>query len=219
MSPDLKADKGISAFTLALLYGECLAALVEAWENLRDQKTSLFGLLSALSCLGDCALLWQPMALYKRITQVLLPNCSPANLEEAHGAHGKNPSLNLPSLHESTVYNYISGERVWSPQCFCWLECAQCVCSWTRTLLGGFWNVRNFCDTCTTAGKRAQHLWHVHNISETCTYRILENTGWGRWNTLYNIYIFIIIIIKLLLLPVVPAWGGTEVALGPRVIL
>ena len=31
------------------------------------------------------------------------------------------------------------------------------------------WNVRNFCETCTTAGKRAQHLWHVHNISETCT--------------------------------------------------
>ena len=28
VSPDLKADKGISAFTLALLYGECLAALV-----------------------------------------------------------------------------------------------------------------------------------------------------------------------------------------------
>lgn len=41
VSPDLKADKGISAFTLALLYGECLAALV------------------------------------------LLPHCSPANLEEA----------------------------------------------------------------------------------------------------------------------------------------
>ena len=78
---------------------------------------------------------------------------------------------------------------------------------------------------------RAQHLWHVHNISETCSYRILENTGWGRWNTLYNIYILlfsIIIIIViviitiiiifffffLLLLPVVPAWGGTEVALG-----
>ena len=31
------------------------------------------------------------------------------------------------------------------------------------------WNVRNFCETCTTAGKRAQHLWHVHTISETCT--------------------------------------------------
>jgi len=52
----------------------------------------------------------------------------------------------------------LSGERVWSPQC-----------SWTRTLLGGLWKVRNFCKTCTTAGKRAQHLWYVHNISETCT--------------------------------------------------
>ena len=31
------------------------------------------------------------------------------------------------------------------------------------------WNVRNFCETCTTTGKRAQHLWHVHNISDTCT--------------------------------------------------
>ena len=73
------------------------------------------------------------------------------------------------------------------PQCFCWLECAQCVYSWTQTLLGGLWNVHNFCETCTTAGKRAQHLWHVHNISETCTYRILENTGWGLWNMLYPI--------------------------------
>jgi len=49
------------------------------------------------------------------------------------------------------------------------------------------WNVRDFCELCTTAGKRAQHLWNVHNISETCTYRILENTEWGRWNTLYPI--------------------------------
>ena len=47
--------------------------------------------------------------------------------------------------------------------------------------------MHNFCETCTTAGKRAQHLWHVHNISETCTYRILENTGWGLWNMLYPI--------------------------------
>ena len=40
--------------------------------------------------------------------------------------------------------------------------------------------------------KRAQLLWNVHSISETCTYRILENTGWGRWNTLYQyIYIYI----------------------------
>ena len=106
---------------------------------------------------------------------------------------------------------YQAGERVWSPQCFCWLESAQCVYSWTRTLLGGLWNVHNFCDTCTTSVKRAQllgtraqllgnvhnisepcitsltraqHLWNVHNISEMCTYRILENTGYGRWNTL-----------------------------------
>ena len=50
------------------------------------------------------------------------------------------------------------------------------------------WHVHNFCETCTSAGKRAQH-----NISETCTYRILEKTGWGRWNTLY-IYIYIIYI-------------------------
>ena len=69
------------------------------------------------------------------------------------------------------VYMYIcmSGERVWSPQCFCWLECAQCVYSWTRTLLGGLWNVHNFCDTCTTSVKRAQLLGNVHNISDTCT--------------------------------------------------
>ena len=61
-----------------------------------------------------------------------------------------------------TIYIYISGERVWSPQCFCWLECAQCVYSWTRTLLGGSWNVHNFCDTCTASVKRAQLLGNVH---------------------------------------------------------
>ena len=64
---------------------------------------------------------------------------------------------------------YISEERVWSPQCFCWLECAQCVYSWTRTLLGGLWDVHNFCDTCTSSVKRAQLLENVHNISDTCT--------------------------------------------------
>ena len=46
------------------------------------------------------------------------------------------------------------------------------------------WHVHNFCETCTTAVKHAQH-----NISETCTYIyiyiVLEKTGWGRWNTLY----------------------------------
>ena len=40
------------------------------------------------------------------------------------------------------------------------------------------WHVHNFCET-------AQLLGNVHSISETCTYRILENTGWGWWNTLY----------------------------------
>ena len=78
--------------------------------------------------------------------------------------------------------------------------CDTCTTSVKSAQLLG--NVHNFCETCTTAGKRAQHLWHVHNISETCTtslkrahieYRILENTGWGRWNTLYPymiIYVF-----------------------------
>ena len=88
------------------------------------------------------------------------------------------------------IYIHISEERVWSPQCFCWLECAQCVYSWTRTLLGGLWNVHNFCDTCTSSEKRAQLLENVHNISKTCTNRIRDNTGWGRWNTLYP-YIYI----------------------------
>ena len=103
--------------------------------------------------------------------------------------------FNIPHF----VYIYISGERVWSPQC-----------NWTRTLLGGLWNVHSICEkcrtsvkraqllwnvhkcreTCTTSLKRAQHLWNVHNISETCTYRILKNTGWGRWNTLFP-YIYI----------------------------
>ena len=67
------------------------------------------------------------------------------------------------------MYIYISGERVWSPQCFCWLECAQCVYSWTLMVSGDLWNVHNFCDTCTTSVTRAQYLWNVHNISDTCT--------------------------------------------------
>ena len=54
--------------------------------------------------------------------------------------------------------------------------------------------IRGACETCTTCVTRAQLLWNVHNISETCTYRRLENTGWGRWNTLYpHIYIYYII--------------------------
>ena len=66
--------------------------------------------------------------------------------------------------------------------------CETCTTSVKRAQL--LWKERNFCETCTTAGKPAQHLWHAHNISETCTYRILENTGWGRWNTLFP-YIYI----------------------------
>ena len=107
------------------------------------------------------------------------------------------------------MYMYISGARVWSPQCFCWLECAQCVYSWTRTLLGGLWKVHNCWETCatsltrarhlwnmhniadtrSTSLKRAQHHWNVHNIFETCTYRILENTGRGGETRYTHIYI------------------------------
>ena len=77
-------------------------------------------------------------------------------------------------IYVSMMYLYCNiyihrEERVWSRQCFCWLECAQCVYSWTRTLLGGLWNVHNFCDTCTNSVKRAQLLGNVHNISDTCT--------------------------------------------------
>ena len=50
--------------------------------------------------------------------------------------------------------------------------------------------MHNFCETCTTAGKRAQLLGNVHNISETCTYRILENTGWGGETRYTYIYIY-----------------------------
>ena len=105
--------------------------------------------------------------------------------------HGK--WMNLPcmyvyiyygiSIPYQWLYIYISGERVWSPQCFCWLECAQCVYSWTRTLLGGLWNVHNFCDTCTTSVKRAQLLGNVHNISDTCT------TSLKRAQHLWNVHI------------------------------
>ena len=92
------------------------------------------------------------------------------------------------------IYIYISGERVWSPQC-----------SWTRTLLYRglvklaqlLWNLRNFCATCTTAGRRAQHLWHVHNISETCTTSLtrahieyLKTLGRGGETRYAHIYIY-----------------------------
>ena len=67
---------------------------------------------------------------------------------------GHSPEVS-PAMHET-------GGHVWSPQCFGWLECARCVYSWTQTLLGGLWNVHNFCDTCTTSVKRAQLLGNVH---------------------------------------------------------
>jgi hypothetical protein len=40
--------------------------------------------------------------------------------------------------------------------------------SWTRTLLGGLWNVHNSYETCTTSMERAQLLWNVRNSYETC---------------------------------------------------
>ena len=40
--------------------------------------------------------------------------------------------------------------------------------SWTRTLLGGLWNVHNSYETCTTSMERAQLLWNVHNCYGTC---------------------------------------------------
>ena len=73
---------------------------------------------------------------------------------------------------DSLVYITNTGERVWSPQCFWWLECAHCVYSWTRTLFWGLvkraqllWHVHNFCETCTTAVKRAQLLGNVHSTT------------------------------------------------------
>ena len=36
--------------------------------------------------------------------------------------------------------------------------------SWTRTLLGGLWNVQNSYETCTTSMERAQLLWNVRNF-------------------------------------------------------
>ena len=45
------------------------------------------------------------------------------------------------------------------------------------------WNVRNFCETCTTSLTCAQHLWNVHNISETCT------TFLKRAQHLWNVHI------------------------------
>ena len=85
-------------------------------------------------------------------------------------------------VQTTNLYIITSGERVWSPQCFCWLECAQCI-QLNTNVIRGLVKRAQLLWTCTT-GKRAQHLWNVHNISETCTYRIRENTGWGRWNVI-----------------------------------
>ena len=98
---------------------------------------------------------------------------------------------------------YTSGERVWSPQCFCWLECAQCVYSWTRTLLKGLWNVHNFCDTCTTSVKRAQVLGNVHSTTSLKRAHIeyLKRLGGGgetRYIYRYIIYICVIIYVYVL---------------------
>ena len=90
------------------------------------------------------------------------------------------------------IYIYLSGERVWSPQYFRWLECAQCVYSWIRTLLGGLWNVHNFCDTCTTSVKRAQLLGNVHNTTSLkCAHmEYLRRLGGGGEIHYTHIYIY-----------------------------
>ena len=97
------------------------------------------------------------------------------------------------------IYIYLSGERVWSPQYFRWLECAQCVYSWIRTLLGGLWNVHNFCDTCTTSVKRAQLLGNVHNTTSLkCAHmEYLRRLGGGGEIHYTHIYIYTTIYIPL----------------------
>ena len=40
--------------------------------------------------------------------------------------------------------------------------------SWTRTLLGGVWNVHNFCETCTTSCKCGQLLWIRRQVLKHC---------------------------------------------------
>ena len=89
------------------------------------------------------------------------------------------------------IYFFFLEERVWSPQ------------NVIRGLV-----------------KRAQLLGNVHNISETCTFRILENTGWERGNTLYPftcyIYIYIPFFFYLTCFHQLPAcWVRTLLLLPP----
>ena len=84
------------------------------------------------------------------------------------------------------------GFQIWThihARCWCIpMQSSEALFGRPRTLLGDLWNVHNCCETCTTAGKRAQHLWHVHNISETCYLKTLVGGG----ETMYtHIYIYI----------------------------
>ena len=66
--------------------------------------------------------------------------------------------------------------------------------SWTRTLLGGLWNVHNSYETCTTSMERAQLLWNVGNSYETCATSMIyisSQTLQKALNDTIPIYIYI----------------------------
>ena len=63
--------------------------------------------------------------------------------------------------------------------------------SWTRTLLGGVWNVHNFCETCTTSCKRGQLLWIRRQVLKHCKELLIRLYP----HICIHIYIYIIIII------------------------
>ena len=66
--------------------------------------------------------------------------------------------------------------------------------SWTRTLLGGLWNVHNSYETCTTSMERAQLLWNVRNSHETCAtsmFYVSSQTLQKTLNDTIPIYIYV----------------------------
>ena len=77
--------------------------------------------------------------------------------------------------------------------------------SWTRTLLGGLWNVHNSYEKCTTSMKCAQLLWNVRNSYETCATSMIYTSSQTLQKALNDtipiqIYIYIYIYIYILIL-------------------
>ena len=85
--------------------------------------------------------------------------------------------------------------------------------SWTRTLLGGLWNVHNSYETCTTSMQRAQLLWNVRNSYETCATSMIYTSSQTPQNALNDtIPNYIYKYIYMYKYYIFHKWGGTPIA-------